>query len=106
MNEQKPNQLWIFKRKKGENGVRDTFEFAHRVVTRDIPMFTQVSMNFHFKAKPGMHRDTILFAKIDQVFSINFETEEINTIYTFKQKLLRQPQFFKPNDEQKIFLVE
>jgi len=48
MDEQKPNQLFVYKRKRGENGERDEFEQIERVVLKDIPIFKQVCMKFHF----------------------------------------------------------
>lgn len=32
-------------------------------------------MNFHFKNSKGLDRDTIVFAKIDCIFSMNFITQ-------------------------------
>lgn len=74
MNEQKTNQLFIFKRTRtGEE--RDKFIQSNRVVLKDIPIFSQVCMNFHFKLCNSKEKNTILFCKIDQIFEMNFETE-------------------------------
>ena len=49
-------------------------------------------MNFHFRIIPGTtDRKEILFAKIDEIFALNFETQEITTLYKFKDPLKRQP---------------
>lgn len=66
----------------------------HLVVLKDLEIFKNVSMNFHFKNAKGTRRDSVIFAKIDQIFEINFETKQVNTLYAFKQQLLCQPQFF------------
>lgn len=94
----------MYKRVHNEEG-DDNFEFLNRIVLKDIPIFTQVCMNFHFQIKNGIERDTIIFAKIDSIFSINFLTGEIKTVYKYKSELNVQPQFFKYNDDQSICLV-
>ena len=107
MNEQKTNQLFIFKRKKGagKNG-RDSFEQIHRVVLKEIPEFTQVCMQYHFKDYPeGAEPDTLIFSKRDQIFQLNFQTSAITTLYKFKTSLNRQPLFFRPNIEQNVFVI-
>ena len=102
MNEQKQNQLFIYRRQPdGEYG-----NFIHRVVLKDIEHFKQVSMNFHFRIIPGTsERKEILFAKIDEIFALNFTNESITTLYKFEVALKRQPQFFKLNDDQSIFVT-
>jgi len=50
MNEQKPNQLFIYKRVRNLDPTKiDLFEKIHRIVIREIPMFNKISMQFHFK---------------------------------------------------------
>ena len=46
MNEQKTNQLFIFKRVKSLTGELDKFEFDHRVLLKEIPFFTRVCMEY------------------------------------------------------------
>ena len=46
-----------------------------------------------------------MFAKIDQILHLNFDTEEITTIYKFQQKFQMQPVFFRSNLEQDILIV-
>lgn len=72
MNEQKTNQLFIYKRYPSNSGV-DKFEFVNRVLLKDIEFFKQVCMKFHFKKIKGqIEKESILFAKIDCIFELNF----------------------------------
>jgi len=32
-----------------------------------------VCMDYHFKKKEGMHRDTLIFCKKDMIFELNFD---------------------------------
>lgn len=105
MNEQKTNQLFILKRQRNQNGERDTFVQYKRVLLKDLAEFRQVSMNFHFKQTSGVVKNTLIFAKIDKIFELNFETEQLQVIHKFSAPLNRQPQFFKPNEHQKIFMI-
>ena len=106
MNEQKTNQLFIYRRRRFNNpALRDDFEYQTRVVIRDIPIFKQVSMCFHFKNSKGLDRDTIVFAKIDCIFSLNFITQQVIVIYKYGAVLNRQPQFFQTNLDQSILVV-
>ena len=106
MNEQKTNQLFIYRRRRFNNpALRDDFEYQTRVVIRDIPIFKQVSMCFHFKNSKGLDRGTIVFAKIDCIFSLNFITQQVIVIYKYGGVLNRQPQFFQTNLDQSILVV-
>jgi len=88
MNEQKTNQLFVFKRVKS-NGEIDKFELAKRVVVKDMPIFTKVCMNYHFKNSTSKEKDTIIFCKIDEIFEMNFMTEQCLTRYKFATHLRR-----------------
>ena len=55
-------------------------------------------MNFHFRLETGVNRTHLLFAKIDQIFELDFMTGEVNTVYKIQTPLKAQPQFFKLND--------
>ena len=55
--------------------------------------------------KEGFHRDEMIFARKDQVFKLNLETEEITTYYKFREPLNRQPMNFDTNTNQDIFIV-
>ena len=46
-------------------------------------------MEFNFINKPGMHRDGIIFAKFNEIFKLNLESEEVTTFYKFKEPLFR-----------------
>lgn len=75
--EQKINQLFVFKRKGGDNDDDDDVEFEQiaRIKLKDIAEFTQVSMDFHFKTNANTkEKSEILFAKIDKIFTLNFNT--------------------------------
>ena len=48
---------------------------------KEIPFFKQVCMNFHFEENPNCKIDTLVFAKIDCIFQLNFITQEITTVY-------------------------
>jgi hypothetical protein len=107
MNEQKPNQLFIFKRVKNlDPSKMDNLELIKRIVIREIPMFNKISMQFYFKnTRNGKDPNEIIFAKQDQLMMINIETEEINTIVRFVTPLSRQPEFFTMNDDQNVSIV-
>lgn len=78
----------------------DQFILHKRIVVKDLPIFKQVAMQYHFKnfAK-GQSPDTIIFAKPDCIFTINFETEAITTLFTFDVPLTKQPSFFQTNTD-------
>ena len=86
MNEQKINQCFVYKRvPSGETGVRDSFDLHKRLILYTREEFKQVSMQYYFvnSDSKGTQRDSILFAKIDQIFTLNFETDQVTTIYKF-----------------------
>ena len=82
MAEQKVNQLWIF-RKKSNHGNRDSYEQHKRIIVKDMPEFGKTCIQFHFRAKEGLERDELIFAKKDEIIVMNFETSSIRTIYNF-----------------------
>ena len=54
--------------------------------------FSAISMEFYFKnAKGSAKRETILFAKSDQIFEYNFDLDTTRLLYKFKAQLNRQP---------------
>jgi len=74
----------------------ECFVFHKRIWVKDIPYFKNVSMQFHFRSpssRSGKY-DTILFAKQEEIFEFNFETEECKMFYTFGTPLGQQPEFF------------
>lgn len=105
------DELFIYKRRRdaAQNLVTEEglgpFELAHHLILKDQKIFEQVCMIFHFQKSEGRDKHSILFAKIDQVFSLNFVTEEIQTIYKFEESLLLAPSFFQLNDNQSVFVV-
>jgi hypothetical protein len=56
-------------------------------------------MDFHFKTTDSLERSEIIFAKKDQIFTLNFMNKEINVLYHIKVALTKQPQYFKCNDD-------
>jgi hypothetical protein len=59
-------------------------------------IFHQVCMEFHFMNKElGQDDpDSLIFVKRDRIFSLNFETEKIDTIMKFQDDLVLQPEYF------------
>ena len=56
MNEQKPNQLWIFKKNPEYDrlspqlrGTQHIYNFYKRIVLKDYEAFHKVCMHYHFK---------------------------------------------------------
>jgi hypothetical protein len=105
MNEQKTNQLFIFKKEKGQNGAIEKYNQVNKVVLKEIEFFKQVCMKFHFKPALNGVTDTIIFAKIDCIFEMNFKTDVINTIFQFTHPLKRQPLYFVPNVGQDRYMI-
>ena len=69
--EQKPNQIFVYKRVKNINvaaDVADKFELIRRVIVKDEPEFTKISMQFMFKnTKYEREPDTLVFARQDKI---------------------------------------
>ena len=105
MNEQKTNQLFIFHKQPNPEGGIDKFVQINRVVLKEIEFFKQVCMRFHFKPAKNGELDTIIFAKIDCIFEMNFKTDQITTVFTFTHPLKRQPLYFVPNFDQSIYII-
>lgn len=40
-------------------------------------------MDFYFKNENGLKRDTIIFARQEQIFTMNWNTEEVKTVIKF-----------------------
>jgi hypothetical protein len=91
MNEQKQNQLFIMKVQKTKNEGKDKsdyFTLHKRVLVKDMEYFYNVSMKFFFKnKKKGEPYTSILFAKMEEIFELNFETEECTMLYRFETPL-------------------
>jgi hypothetical protein len=86
MKEQKPNQLFLFKRIKNADPTKmDKFVQYKRIRLRDIPEIGKVSMQFYFKNVKGREPYEIIFAKQDSIITLNFESDpaEINTVTKF-----------------------
>ena len=110
MNQQKQNQLFIFKRQEkladGEEShhheedmhgfdedeihqnCNQEFVLHKRILVRDIPIFNKVCMNFMFKnPKADEEYSTLIFVKQKQIFAINYEKESMWIIYEFAKEL-------------------
>lgn len=53
----------------------------------------------------GQQPDSIIFAKYDEIFELNFETEEFTQIFKYKEPMFGQPEFFVSDPEQDIFVI-
>ena len=64
-------------------------------------------IQFYFKNDPKSKskKDTIIFAKNDCIFELNFDNQKITTLYTFKEPLSKQPEFFSINVKQTTVVV-
>lgn len=95
MKQQKPNQLFIFKRRPAQGDeTKDQFEQVHRLRVKDIPIFNKVSVQFYFKALPPGQSEytTLIFVKQDRILELDFtkpENECVETIYNFQMPLNR-----------------
>ena len=69
------------------NEENDTWELYKRIIVKEIPIFNKVVMQYYFKLpKKYEHPDSIIFAKADCIFELNFETEAITTLHTVMQE--------------------
>ena len=44
-------------------------------------------MDFYFQNQDGLKRDTIIFARQEQIFTLNWNTEEIKTLVKFDEPI-------------------
>lgn len=117
--EQKPNQLYIFKRTMLEgsdgDGVADEFNInmkKYPIKLHENKLLDGICMDFVFKDNPiSKKADTILFAQKDKVLKYNYKKKEIKIVHRFVTPLKKQPLFFRVNrsknvkDNQKIFMI-
>lgn len=86
--EQKINQLFIFKM----NLETEKYELHKRCVLKENPAFSQVCMQFFFvNNDETVERDSIIFARINQIFSFNFQTETVSSVFIYSEPLEIQP---------------
>ena len=71
-----------------------------------MPIFNKVCMQYMFK-NPAQNEDytTLIFAKKEIIFELNFYTEETKQIYQFSKPFTMQPSYFVCNQNQDIFTV-
>lgn len=63
-------------------------------------------MQFHFGDKPNpSFPNFIIFVKSACIFTLNFQTEAVNIIYSFSREFDNQPLIFVPNSDNTIFFV-
>ena len=106
--EQKQNQLFVFKRTRTKHEFHyDKWEQIKRIVVKDIPFFNKVCMQYHFKntASELVEPDTIIFVKKEEIFEMNFQTEQIKTIHKFKVEIRNMPTLFALSSSQQQFVI-
>lgn len=102
MNEQKPNQLFLFQRIKNLNAANamDKFVLIKSIGLEGRDEFNGICMQFRFKAtKHGRDPTHIYFAKEESIMELNFDTEETRELVQLAEPLSRQPEFFYMNDD-------
>lgn len=100
MKEQKPNQLFLYKRiKNADPNKMDTFAFYKRIMLKNNEKIGKVAMQFYFRNIKGREPYEIIFAKKDAIITLNFETEKVRTLTKFTSPLTKQPEFFTINEE-------
>ena len=101
MNEQRTNQLFIFKRTKNIDPTKmDLFKEVHKIDMRKIPQLNKISMKFYFKnTKSDKEPHEIIFAKQDSIVVLNTETQECFLVVRFNVSLSKQPEFFTLNED-------
>jgi hypothetical protein len=93
--------LYIFKNNRSKIASEpDAFTLHKHIIVKDLAIFNEVCMDFYFK-----NSEEIIFVKFDQIFTINFETEEVLTVLKFSEPLLIQPQFFEFNEDMSIAII-
>ena len=107
MNEQKQNQLFIFKRKPAITDFDyDDYEQYKRIVIKDIPIFKKVVMQYYFKiTKRGKPPDSLVFARSDMIFELDYESHTVTKVYQMQQICNLQPQFFLMDPRQEIAVI-
>lgn len=65
-------------------------------MVKDVPYFNNVSMKFYFKnpTTKSKRYNTIIFAKREEIFEFNVESETCTMFYRFETPLNHQPEFF------------
>lgn len=82
-NEEKINQLFVFRYIK--DSVPARFKQEYRIILKDKPEFKNTCMQFFFENVRGTKdRTNIIFVKKDQIFSLDFINDRINTVYKFR----------------------
>lgn len=107
--EQKPNQIFVYKRIKNLNtnaASADQFGFIKRILIASNPEFEKICMQFAFKnTKYEREPDTLVFAKKERIIEINIWTEQVQDLAKFDTPLTRQPAFFLLTSDQSIAII-
>lgn len=101
-NEQKANQLFIFKR------VRDLkFLLYKRIVVKELQIINKVCMSFYFEnpGEDGQDPQALIFVKQDRIIRLDFNSNKIETIMEFKHPMKKQPEYFIMNNDQSILVI-
>ena len=71
-----------------------------------MPAFENVCMRYAFKDfKKGSEPDTLLFTMRDSIFTLNFRTGLMESVFRFDPPFDSQPNFFSMNSSQNIFVI-
>lgn len=71
------------------------------MLLKELEAFEKVSMDYYFYEKAA---SCLLFCRNDKIFTLNFRTKQLKTLFRFKNELGRQPEFFNPNQDHTIFV--
>lgn len=86
MDQQQPNQLFIFKRKRAfKEDEMDQFELIKQIRIRESFNLLKSTLSFYFKLpnKGKTKTDMLIFAERDRIFELNFLTNQIYDTVTF-----------------------
>ena len=94
MKAQKANQLFLFKRiaNISTSADPDTWALWKRIIIKEMPEFENICMQYHFKITKGdAVRDPthIIFARQERIFTLDLNTEQVQTVYEFDTPLTR-----------------
>lgn len=72
---------------------------------KENPKFNMVCCEFHFVDKKDSLRSSLMFSNKTEVFILNLDSGDIQTMYKFKNPLNRQPANFDINEDQTVFVI-
>lgn len=80
--------------------MKSEFQFVKHshIKLKELNIFEKgICVNFHFKIQQGTKREKLIFCKSDLIFTLDFNTSEIEIVYKFHAQLNRQPLQLVPN---------